>query len=102
MTAAIWVIGGVATQTTKQYSDKLVDDVAKAGVEIVDHFKKTAKLGRINRNESTFEQEGLDPEDFVQDPITKKWSQIAVEVNIGVKTPGSPEEVGKYGQPPVN
>lgn len=78
MTAAIWVIGGVATNATKKYTNELVDDVVKAGSEIVDHFKLQAKLGRIDRKESTFEKEELDPEDFVQDPISKKWSKIEV------------------------
>lgn len=67
VTAAAWVIGAIATETTKKYSDEMVDSVSEVITTVVNRVKTGLKLGRINRGEKTFEEEGLDPESFKQD-----------------------------------
>lgn len=71
--AAAWTIGGIATEATKKYTSEMIDDIYNAGTEIVEMLKMNQKLGRINRNESTFEQEGLDPLNFRRKATTGKW-----------------------------
>lgn len=78
VTAAAWVISAMVTEATQKYTDEGIDKTAGFVTKIVDQVKLANKLTRIGRKESTFEKEGLDPEDFVQDPITKKWSPIEV------------------------
>lgn len=75
MISASWVIGGIVSTATKKFTNEMIDDTYQAGVTIVEKFKLDAKLGRINRHESTFEQEGLKPSDFVSDD-NGKWSPI--------------------------
>lgn len=76
MVAGAWAISGIVAKASKKYTDESIDECYNFATEQINIFKTDAKLGRIQRNESTFEKEGLDPEDFVQDPITKKWSKI--------------------------
>jgi hypothetical protein len=71
--AAAWVMGGIAHQATKKYTEQAIDDAWDAGVKIVDKFKLDAKLGRINREESTFLHEELDENDFVYNATEQKW-----------------------------
>jgi hypothetical protein len=77
VTAAAWVISAMVTEATQEYTNDAIDGAAGFVTKIVDKIKTAQKLGRLDRKESTFEKEGLDPEDFVQDPITKKWSLIS-------------------------
>ncbi len=76
VTAAAWVISGIATTATKKYVNETVDDIATTVTETIDNFKVDGKLGRINREESTFEQEGLSSNDFVLDIESDKWKRI--------------------------
>lgn len=64
VTAAAWVIGAIATERTKAYTNDMIDDLAKNACEIIDKVKLADKLGRINRNQSTFQNEGLNISDF--------------------------------------
>ncbi len=72
ITAAAWVIGGIACKATKTYADDTIDDVVATATHYVDEFKLGSKLARINREESTFEEEGLDKNFFVKNP-GGKW-----------------------------
>lgn len=92
--AAAWVISGIATTATKKYTNDMIDDVAESATELIGKFKHSAKLGRINRDESTFEKEGLDPEEYIKSPATKTWvnkrhyqEQMLARVNAGELTP---------------
>lgn len=73
---ATWVISGLVTTATRSSTDETIDKAAKFAGGIINQFKIASKLGKINRKESTFEQEGLDINDFVQDPKTKNWAPI--------------------------
>lgn len=72
MLASTTVITAIFVDQTKQYSDKMIDDVVDAGTKIVEEFKLRAALGRINRSESTFEEEKLDSDNFHRDQ-NNKW-----------------------------
>lgn len=76
MLAAAWSIGGVAAKVTKKYTEDSIDDIAKGVVFYVDKAKLASKLGRINREESTFEKEGLTADDYRKSPETNKWVKI--------------------------
>jgi hypothetical protein len=76
ITAAAWVLSGVTTTATKKYTNEIIDGVAEAVTAGVDKFKHDAKLGRIDREESTFEEEGLNPDDYRKSPETNKWVKI--------------------------
>lgn len=65
MAGGAWALGGMASKATKKYTDGTIDDVAKVVEKQVDNFKESSKLGRIDRKESTFEKEDLDPTDYV-------------------------------------
>lgn len=94
ITAASWVISGIATTATKKYSDETIDEGVKAVKNIVKEFKTSAQLGRINKGESTFETEGLDQARFRKDE-GGKWVAISdedYESNQGI-TKEKPVEV---------
>lgn len=78
ITAAAWVIGAVTTEYTKKYTDDTIDNVVKLATETIDKFKLGAKLNRIEREESTFEDEGLNRDDFTRG-ADDKWHPIKVE-----------------------
>lgn len=65
-TAAAWVIAAIATERTKKYTDDVIDDIANQATLVIDKFKTSEKLARVNRGESTIEKEGLDPTKFRQ------------------------------------
>lgn len=67
VTAAAWVIGAVATEMTKSYTHDTIDQVVETVTTTIDRFKTNEKLNRVNKGESTFEQEGLDPARFQKD-----------------------------------
>lgn len=72
VTAASWVISGFVTAAIKKYTDDSIDNTVKVVTDIVDQFKLNDKLKRVNSGESTFSDEGLDSEDFMQDE-NEKW-----------------------------
>lgn len=78
VTAATWVITGIAVSRSEQYVSDHIDDVVATGHKVVDKFKLEAKLGRIIRKESTFEQEGLDQNDFVKNPKNGRWQKKTI------------------------
>jgi len=94
---ASWVLGGMASKATKTYTDESIDEVAKAVTGVVENIKIAQKLGRINRKETTFEEEGLDQKDFFQDETTGKWrkrSEVVedeIDVNPSEKKPANSE-----------
>lgn len=93
VTAAVWALGGVVGEATKTYTNNMIDETVGAVAGVVNQFKESAKLDRISRGESTYEKEGLDPEDYVQDPISKKISKIQPEegeVITSTNTPNQP------------
>lgn len=64
MAAGAWAIGGIVTQATKQYTNDMIDETVAAVSEQIENMKLKQKIGRIDRNESTFEEEGLNPNDY--------------------------------------
>jgi len=75
VTAAAWVIGGVVTTATKKYTNETIDEVAGAVTGMFEKFRLDARLGRVNRGESTLVEEGLDPTQFEQDSETGHWQK---------------------------
>lgn len=73
--AAAWTISAMAAAATKKYTDEAIDDTVKTVKEAVGDMKTKAKLAKINRGESTFGEEDLDPADFTQDTETQVWSK---------------------------
>lgn len=67
VTAAAWVIGALATEATKSYTNDAIDQVVETVTTTVNKFKLNEKVNRINTGESTFEKEGLDPSKFHKD-----------------------------------
>lgn len=74
VTAAAWVIAGMATKATKKVADEMVDEVAKTVDDAIHIIKTEYKLDRINAGKSTFEAEGLDVDNFTQTP-KGKWTR---------------------------
>lgn len=74
--AGAWAIGGMVATAAKNHTDKTIDDTYGYISKIVDRVKLNEKLNRINAETSTFEQEGLDRKNFVQDLKTKKWTAV--------------------------
>lgn len=72
--AAAWVISGIATTATKKYTNDMIDDAVEGATELIGKFKQSAKLGRINRGESTFKDENLNENDF--EKVDDKWVPI--------------------------
>lgn len=75
--AASFVIGSMATEATKAYTDGMIDNVVKTYSELKQVAELAPRLGRINRNESTFEKEGLIQAEFIQNE-EGKWVPIKV------------------------
>lgn len=73
VTAAAWVISAVITKATKGFVDEQIDDAVETVSTIVEKVKLAEKLGRINKDQSTFEKEGLDENDFVRHEKTQRW-----------------------------
>jgi len=95
VTVASWVISAVVTERTKKYTDELIDSVVEASTDITGKFKLAAKLGRISRGESSFEQEGLDPSHFRKEngkyvPIPEEeWPTNGVPTAVAEKQPAN-------------
>lgn len=62
--AGAWALGGMVAKAAKKYTDEVIDDTAAAVTEQIDKFKLQQKLARIDRGESTFENEGLNAADY--------------------------------------
>lgn len=71
--AASFMIGSMAAEATKKYSDNLIDEVVKVATGIKKSYEVAGSLARINAMASTWEDEGLDPNDFQRNPETDKW-----------------------------
>lgn len=72
MASAAFVIGGIASQASKKYTNEMVDDGVQIATRLYTSYKHGEKLHRINRFESTFEKEGLDPTKYIKDD-KDKW-----------------------------
>lgn len=79
---AAWVIGGMATKATKTFTDETIDDVAKGVSGVVAALKLKSKIDKVNRGESTIEEEGLDPEKYQWDPIEKKVMVLVEDESV--------------------
>lgn len=77
VTAAAWVIGAMATQATKNATDKMIDDAAETVQKVVKMGEDSRKLAKINRKESTFEAEGLDQSRYREE--NGRWVRISDE-----------------------
>ena len=75
--AATVVISAIASDRTKDYTNEWIDDLVGKVSEVKNQIQIQQKLQRINSNQSTFEDEGLDPSDFRQDE-NGKWKPIDV------------------------
>jgi methyltransferase-like protein len=62
--AASFVISGIATKATKKYTDETIDETIENVTKAIVKFKTDGKLAKINRGESTIEDEGLDEDKF--------------------------------------
>ena len=67
ITAAAWVISGVVTTATKKYTTEMIDDVYTGINTVVVNAKKKSQLDRINSGTSTWEEEGLNQDDYRMD-----------------------------------
>lgn len=86
--AASWVIGAMATEATKKQTDSMIDDVVKQYNDFKQAVDLGPRLGRIQRNESTFEAEGLDPSQFTKndegklEPLKVEGTEDYIRVTI--------------------
>lgn len=71
--AATAALSGLVTSGAKKYTDDIIDSIVAEVQPIVDSVKLRAKLGRIDRNESTFEKEGLDATKYHKDEKSGLW-----------------------------
>lgn len=71
--AASLIITGVVTTATKKFTSEAIDEVFDGVAESVGEIKISAKLDRINKQESTFEDEGLEKDEYELDTETNKW-----------------------------
>lgn len=69
--AASFVISGIATKATKKYTDETIDETIGNVTKAIVKFKTDGKLAKINRGESTIEDEGLDEDKFEWTPEGK-------------------------------
>jgi len=105
---ASWVVSGIATTATKKYADETVDQVVEATKEIYTKLQENTKLGRINRGESTFEQENLDSNNFVQQNVkdgasTKtKWARKPIVDEISEKLARISDGVSSFKEEGLN
>lgn len=76
VTAASWVLSAVMTKATKEYTNEAIDEVVEKVTEVVGKIKQGNKLAKINRGESTFEDEALNPMDYVKDEATGKYKLL--------------------------
>lgn len=71
VTAAAWVISGIATTRTQAYTDETVEKTVENVTNVINKLKINSKIAKINEKLSTFEKEGLDPDDFEE--VDGKW-----------------------------
>jgi hypothetical protein len=71
----------------KKYTDAQIDSVVEFTTEWVNHQKYAAAMDRIQKKVSTFEDEGLDPKDYVRDTTTGLWKRVMVEEGEVVEDP---------------
>jgi hypothetical protein len=76
MAAGAWALGGIAAKATRKYTDEYIDTVAGAVKDTRATITETLALGRIDRGESTFADEGLDPKNYMIDPEYKTWRSV--------------------------
>lgn len=65
--AASWTLSGVVTTAAKKYTNEMIDEVYNGVKNGLNDFKHSAALRRINAGESTWEDEGLDQNDYRMD-----------------------------------
>ena len=81
--AGAWAIGGMVAGAAKDYTDETIDETYAFTDKVMDAMKIRTKLNRIDRNESTFEKEGLDPSQYTKndkgrwEPTKNKTDQPA-------------------------
>lgn len=88
--AATWAIAGIATKQAKKHTDEWVDDAFETITMIKSRFELKQKVNRLNRGESTLEDEGLTLEQVRQND-EGKW-----EINDEEKTE---EKKAKHEKP---
>lgn len=77
---AAWAVSGVVAKETKKYTDEKIDETVQTTKDIYEMYKEWMALSRINRNESTFEKEGLKSSDFRKDE-QGKWVRFVAVVD---------------------
>lgn len=80
--AATWVISGIATRATKDFTNETIDDVVEAGSKIKKSFQQNKILARVNRGEIPFSESGLSIDEFelVNHGEEKKWVRTSTKV----------------------
>lgn len=62
--AAGWVIGGLVQAAAKKHVEEIIDGAAESAKSFVQKIKEQSKLNNINQGLSTFEEEGLNRDNF--------------------------------------
>lgn len=75
VTAASFIITGLVTQATKNHTDEMIDNVVGTVTKVVDNVKTSAKIDKVNRGESTIDEEGLDVSKLQRND-QGKWEKI--------------------------
>lgn len=75
VTAAAWVIAGIATRATKEYTNVTIDETVETVKDHIKNIKLYEKVARINTGNSTFLKEGLHPDLFEKNK-KNKWVPV--------------------------
>jgi hypothetical protein len=84
VTAAALVIGAIATERTKAYTNDMVDEVVENVEKVVDNLKESNTLAKVNRGEVSFEDSGLDPIKFIYNKDNKWVRAKSIDDEVGV------------------
>lgn len=76
--AGTWAIGGIIAERSRKHTDDAIDQVVGIVKKVQEGVQTDIKLNRINKETSTFEDEGLNAEDFEKN-VAGKWVRIKKE-----------------------
>lgn len=73
--AGTWAIGGIIAERSRKHTDDAIDQVVGIVKKVQEGVQTDIKLNRINKDTSTFEDEGLNAEDFEKN-VAGKWVRV--------------------------
>lgn len=77
VTAAAWVIGAMASEMTKKYTNDTIENTVETIKSVTERVKENLTLSKVNRGEISFEESELDITKFqLKDG---KWERIEEE-----------------------